>query len=298
MPTAARRPPRPVPGPGRQPRHRSWRPGPASSRPGRLRLRGGPSGPGNPPSRSGVRRRTRGGRGTGCRDHWRLRRRTSGSAAGGGVRGGVPLQSARGLRRVARFRRQARPAPRRPERVEVLPVLLVGQPLQLHRLLDELGERHRGAGRGGDALRGRERGRGWRRLRAGRSRWAGPGRPRRRRRAARPGRRRRLRRRPGSTAAVRACPCRRSAGGPSGTALRGRRRRRTHMGQRPDPAAGQQRREAGPESHGHDLGAVGPPARSGFQGHRPADGEDVVGSAVEEQCPGEQQVPRSPSPRG
>ncbi|MEU2578727.1 hypothetical protein ACIP3B_36125 [Streptomyces anulatus] len=71
-----------------------------------------------------------------------------------------------------------------------------------------------------------------------------------------------------------------------------------HMGQRPDPAAGQQRREAGPESHGHDLGAVGPPARSGFQGHRPADGEDVVGSAVEEQCPGEQQVPRSPSPRG
>lgn len=46
------------------------------------------------------------------------------------------------------------------ERVEVLPVLLVGQPLQLHRLLAELGERHRGAGRGGDVLGGRERGAG------------------------------------------------------------------------------------------------------------------------------------------
>ncbi len=46
------------------------------------------------------------------------------------------------------------------ERVEVLPVLLVGQPLQLHRLFAELGERHRSAGRGGDVLSGRERGAG------------------------------------------------------------------------------------------------------------------------------------------
>ncbi|WP_331740669.1 hypothetical protein OG323_38080 (plasmid) [Streptomyces cyaneofuscatus] len=55
-----------------------------------------------------------------------------------------------------------------------------------------------------------------------------------------------------------------------------------HVGHRPDPTSGQQGRQAGAEADRHDLGVVGPPARPGLQGHRPADGENIVGCAFEE----------------